>query len=383
MSVRKRTWTTGGETKTAWIVNYSADGRRHLKTFEKKKDADAYHDEVRGAVRDGKHVAPSRSCTVAQAAKAWLAACDAENVLERGTLLYYEGHVRLHINPLLGHLKLSEITTAIVRDFCAKLRDAGRSADMVRRVKINLGCIIANAQEQGLTGHNAIKELASSKSRRRSAKRQKRKLEIGVDIPLKSEVDRIIEQAEGRWIPLLVVAATTGLRASELRGLRWKDIDLDAGELYVRQRADRFNKIGAPKSASSYRTVPLSRQAVRLLKEHKLACPKGELDLAFPNPSGNIESHGNFSARCWYPIQKKAGVVTKSGRPKYKFHALRHFFASLCINPKDRGGFGVAPKVAQEWLGHSDIAMRFNTYGHLFPRGDDGGIDIAIKTRIA
>jgi integrase len=70
-------------------------------------------------------------------------------------------------------------------------------------------------------------------------------------------------------------------------------------------------------------------------------------------------------------VQKAAGVVTKNGRPKYVFHSLRHFFASLCINPRERGGFGLSPKEAQELLGHSDIGMTFNTYGHLFPRSEN------------
>jgi integrase len=372
MSVRKRTWTSGNEEKTAWVVNYTADGRRHLKTFARKKEADAYHDRVRGAVRDGKHVAPSRSSTVKDAAKAWLVAVDTEGELERGTLLYYEGHVRLHINPYLGDKKLSSISTATVREFASSLRANGRSADMVRRVLINLGAIIANAQEQGLTGHNAVRDLRSNRRKRNSAKRHKRKLEVGVDIPSYDEFMRIYHTASrDRWIVLLVVAAFTGLRASELRGIRWKDVDLDVGELHVRQRADRFNKIGPPKTAASQRTVPFDRYVAKWLKRWKLACPKGPLDLVFPNASGNVESLGNITARCWYPIQIAAGVVTKERKPKYVFHSLRHFFASLCINPRERGGLGLSPKEAQEWLGHSNIAMTFDTYGHLFPRSED------------
>jgi integrase len=57
--------------------------------------------------------------------------------------------------------------------------------------------------------------------------------------------------------------------------------------------------------------------------------------------------------------------------PKYDLHAFRHFFASWCINPKERGGRELPPKVVQNLLGHSSIVMTPDLYSHLFPRGDD------------
>ena len=63
---------------------------------------------------------------------------------------------------------------------------------------------------------------------------------------------------QGRWRPILQTAVFTGLRASELRGLRWEDVDLVKCELHVRQRADRYNQIGRPKSEAGERTVPLT-----------------------------------------------------------------------------------------------------------------------------
>jgi len=68
-----------------------------------------------------------------------------------------------------------------------------------------------------------------------------------------------------------------------------------------------------------------------------------------------------------------AGVTDEAGRPKYGgLHALRHFYASWCINRKADGGLELPAKVVQERLGHSSILMTMDTYGHLFPRGDDG-----------
>jgi integrase len=68
---------------------------------------------------------------------------------------------------------------------------------------------------------------------------------------------------------------------------------------------------------------------------------------------------------------EKAGVML-DGKSKYALHAFRHFFASWCINRRDDGGLELPAKVVQERLGHSSIVMTMDTYGHLFPRGDDG-----------
>jgi len=78
----------------------------------------------------------------------------------------------------------------------------------------------------------------------------------------------------------------TCLRASELRGLAWSDVDLKEGVLAVRQRADLYCTIGSPKSASSRREVPLMPIVVNTLREWKLACPKSDLDLVFPTGNG-------------------------------------------------------------------------------------------------
>src|SRR5262249_40409019 len=168
---------------------------------------------------------------------------------------------------------------------------------------------------------------------------------------------------------LLLTVALTGLRASELRGLRWSDVDLKRGELHVRQRADRFNHIGPPKSEASRRTIPLDADVlIPALRRRKLACPQGEL--VFPTASGQVQHHANTLDEL-APVMVAAGVVDKKAKPKYALHAFRHFFASWCINPKERGGRELPAKVVQGLLGHTSIVMTLDRYGHLFPRGDD------------
>ena len=100
MSVRKRSWITSkGEAKQAWIVDYSDQaGERHLKTFEKKKDAEAYHATVRVDVHRGVHT--STRMTVAEAGAKWIA--DAEDRLEPATVESYRQHLSDHIVPTSG-----------------------------------------------------------------------------------------------------------------------------------------------------------------------------------------------------------------------------------------------------------------------------------------
>ena len=112
---------------------------------------------------------------------------------------------------------------------------------------------------------------------------------------------------------------------------------------------------------------------VNTLREWKLRCPKSELGLVFPTGAGQIEYHSNIVVRGLAPAQLAAGVVTKDGKAKYTgLHALRHFYASWCINRKEDGGLGLPLKVVQHRLGHSTIQMTADVYGHLFPSGDDG-----------
>jgi integrase len=373
VSVRKREWATRkGELKEAWIVDYTdQNGDRHIQTFERKKDADAYHATVKVDVGQGIHTAPSKSITIAEAGRRWIASGEAAG-LEPTTLEQYRQHLDLHILPYLGAQRLSQLNVPMVRDFQDRLQ-AGRSAAMVRKVIGSLGALVADAQERGLVAQNVVRGLSGRKRGQHAEKRRRGKLKVGVDIPAPEEIRSMLGALEGRWRPLLLTAIFTGLRASELRGLRWQDIDLKKGELRVHQRADRFNRIGKPKSESSERTLPLPPILVNTLREWKLACPKGDLGLVFPNGIGRIESHANIINRALIPLQLAAGITDKHGKAKYTgLHAFRHFYASWCINRRADGGLELPLKLVQVRLGHASIQMTADRYGHLFPRGDDG-----------
>ncbi|MHB2265691.1 tyrosine-type recombinase/integrase [Aliihoeflea sp. PC F10.4] len=380
MSVRKRLWPdpkTGP--KSAWVVDYvDGQGKRRLKSFKLKKKADEFAATASVEVREGTHVADRETVTVASAGKLWIATSEATG-LERVTVDTYRARLNLHVAPFIGTEKLSKITVPVVRSFADRLREEGRSPAMVKKALTALGAILSDAQERGLVTRNAVKEM--SRRRNGSEKRSKRLLQPGVDIPLPEEIKAFLAALDGKWRPVLLTAVFTGLRSSELRGLRWQDVDFVKAEISVRQRTDRYGEIGATKSHSSQRTLPVPPVVMNALKEWKLACPTGEL--VFPNGQGNPESHSNIINRGLTPAMKRAGLTLDTGKKnddgepiiaaRYSgLHDLRHFYASWLINPKEAGGLGLDMKTVQARMGHSSIVVTADVYSHLFPRKDDG-----------
>jgi integrase len=133
---------------------------------------------------------------------------------------------------------------------------------------------------------------------------------VGRDSTSKDEAQKILGTATGRWRPFFVVAVFTGIRASERRGLTWADVDFARKVVHVRQRADLWCEIGPPKSEAGDREIPISPMVVNALIEwRRLACPKGELNLVFPNGAGKDESHANIANRGSYPLQRAADIV--------------------------------------------------------------------------
>lgn len=402
-TVRKRKWTYKGRTKEAWVVNYfDGNGKRILETFALKRKADDRLEEITQELRQGTHVPKAKGATVAEAAEVWHTARTVEE-LERSTLDQYRQHIDLHIVPFIGNIKIADLTIPGVRNFQDRLRQAGRSADMVRRVVVSLGSILDEAVEAGLAGRNVTREMSRRRKRgrtRAAEKRKEKKLEVGVDIPTPDEVRAIIAGVQGKWRPLIITAIFTGMRASELRGLRWIDVDFKEGVIRVRQRADRYQDIGATKSASSQRTIPAPPIVINTLKAWRLDCPRhgkrkdhpGELRLVFPSGAGNVEYHGNIIKRGLIPSLIGAGVCveeTATGedgkavivkRAKYTgLHALRHFYASWCINRQADGGLELPPKMVQERMGHSSIVVTMDRYSHLFPVKNDAELMAAAE----
>jgi integrase len=365
-SIRKRRLPSG---KVCWQIDYrDGDGKRRHRQFPSKWKADDFMVTARAEVVAGTHTPDSASITVREAADLWLARC-ARDQLEETTLRAYRQHVNLHIAPRLGAIKLSRLTAPAVNSFFDGLFADGRSKDMVRRVRRSLSAIVQEAQRRGLAATNNVKDSTPIKRSKRDDARPV--------MPTKAELKAIIDATPNRSRPLMLTAIFTGLRASELRGLKWDDVDLKGALLHVCRRVDRFNRFGPPKSKAGTRDIPLSPIVLNTLREWKLVCPKGEHGLVFPNGAGGVENHGNLLSRVFWPIQLAAGVIVmrdsldEEGRPvkvpdaKYSLHALRHAAAALWIEQ------GLGPKRIQTLMGHASIQQTFDQYGYLFEARDD------------
>src|SRR3977135_3238049 len=140
-SIRKRTWTSGGEEKTAWIAAYfDQGGKRHIKTFDRKKDAEAWLVTTRGEVQRGVHTPENASITVAEAAELWLQTGELEK-LGGSTLRQYRNPTVLQINPWIGREKLARLSSPMIESFRdALMKKCSRA--MARKVLASLKSVL-------------------------------------------------------------------------------------------------------------------------------------------------------------------------------------------------------------------------------------------------
>jgi integrase len=242
-----------------------------------------------------------------------------------------------------------------VYDFDAKLRNNGRSNATRRKVMTSLKSLLSHAQREGRVAQNVARGVSIKADRRNHTG----PLQAGVDFPTLAELRQLIDEAPDKRRPLIATAIFTGMRVSELLGLRWSDVDLEAElpVIRVRQRADRWGKIGSPKSRAGSRDIPLPPFVVNTLKQWRVACPASELDLVFP---GRVQSYHTVRSSTWLPLLRKLDL------PQYGFHSLRHAAASMFI-----AHLGWTPKRIQAVLGHASITMTYDRYGHLFEDRDN------------
>nr|WP_246605094.1 site-specific integrase [Aquisediminimonas sediminicola] len=251
---------------------------------------------------------------------------------------------------------------------------------MASRVLRSLSAIVAEAQRRGYVAQNVCAGVQVRKAQRDKVK---------AIIPPKTELKALIEAARASNAPmappLVMTLIFTGLRASELRGLAWRSIDLNNATLTVDQRADDKGVIGPPKSAAGHRTIPLPSVLVSALRVWKLQCPASDAGLVFPSIASKVMTYRYMSLNVLAPVQINAGLFTAIKNdddelvkdPRYTMHDFRHAAASLWIEQR------VNPKRVQSWMGHSSIQVTFDTYGHLFDQADqDSAVAEAVQREV-
>ena len=279
------------------------------------------------------------------------------------TLQGYEALTRVHIVPYFDALgvKLQDVNRTVLQEYFDEKAEHGRtdgkgglSPRSLRLHKniINQACL--EAIKNNLIPNNPCQFVELPKTVRAS-------FSFYTAEQLQALFDAVKDDA---LFPLIKITAIYGLRRSELLGLKWDSLDLAQNRLIIKHTVSKVSKVVAKdktKNASSYRSFPLVPEAIEIFQKSKadelrnrksfgkMYC---ENDYVFTWPDGRPISPDYVSKH----FQK---LLNRNGLPHIRFHELRHSCASLLLSA------GFTLKDVQEWLGHSDIKMTANVYGHL------------------
>ena len=296
----------------------------------------------------------------------------AKRKVDEVTYQGYETLANVHVLPYFeaSGIKLQEVTLPILQAYIDEKKAHGRkdgkgglSGRSLRLHKNILNQTLDEAVKSGLIPANPCQYLILPKQERHEA-----------HFYNEQQLQKLLEAIHNEPIyPLVKITALYGLRRSELLGLKWDSIDFDAGTVTIRHTVSKVTKVvekDKTKNASSFRTFPLMDDARVIFETAKEVQEENrklfgkeyhQSDYVFTWPDGRPYSPD-------YITDKFSSLLRKYNLPHIRFHELRHSCASLLIN----NGFGL--KDVQEWLGHSDIKMTANIYGHL---------DVARKQSIA
>jgi integrase len=344
----------------AQYVVYTAEGRKRKTVYGKtradvaRKLSRALSDRESGLVFDDKGL------TVEEYLDRWLKD-SVRDTVRNTTYERYEELIELHIAPALGRLKLKALTPAHVQGFYRDRLDRNLSAATVQKMHVVLHKALDQAVRWSLVPRNVTDAVKAP----RPTATERRPLD-------QKQAKALLEAARGDpFEALYVLAVTTGMRQGELLGLKWEDVDLENGLVWVRRTLTRSGGrllLGEPKTRKSRRTVRLTDAAVKALRVHlrrqldeveRLGDLYEDRGLVFATQSETLLHPSNLRNRSFAPLLKKAAL------PTIRFHDLRHTCATLLL------GRNVNPKVVSEMLGHATIAITLDTYSHVLPDMQD------------
>ncbi|MGW1425719.1 tyrosine-type recombinase/integrase [Bradyrhizobium manausense] len=364
-----------------------ANGHRERRQFDSRREADAFRISTEGKMRDGTFRGDASKFTVQEAADQYLDYCEGRRQRgERMTRHHYnviEGHIRNYIcrdpkrhagrtRPArlkefdrgIAAIRLSQLTARSVGDFRDRLRDAGVSIVVTRKILSTLQQLLQYAVSRDMVGVNVARSVKVIGKRGEGARK--------IVPPTKEAMRALLGVADQDFRVKLAFASSTGVRAGELHALRWRHIDLVKGEVEVEARVDAYGEEGVTKTAAGMRAIPLSQSLILLLKEWKLRTKRKKAeDLVFPNRRGWYTGHDNMVKRKFLPLfdaleaKHKEDPAQHSEVPaRFNWHALRHFAVSCWIDA------GLSPKTVQTFAGHSSLQVTMDRYGHLFKSDD-------------
>jgi integrase len=334
-----------------WVLDfYDQHGKRRWKTLPEGATKWQAKEELR-AIEDmlskGVYLPTAKTPLFSEVARDWLE--HKKLKLRETTWEVYAGHARNHF-PDLDYLKINRITIATVEKFINDRQARGMNLGTLRKILVTLGQILSYAVRHKYLDHNPLKE-----AERPRGQAQLNDEDCGQDIKIltAAQITAFLAPVKDpKYRTLFMLAVFSGARQGELLGLRWGDVDWESCQLFI-QRTFNNGRLFTPKTQTSKRKIDLGPTIMKELKKWRLASPKNDLDLVFPNEAGNHINNKNMLRRNFRPALKAAGC------PAVRFHDLRHTYASLLIAQ------GENIKYIQNQLGHASPTITLNVYAHL------------------
>jgi integrase len=308
--------------------------------------------------------------------RTWLASCiSLAPLTEHG----YRTHVRLYLEPALGHIPLNDLRRNHVQDMLTRLAHRGAagqplSPNTLTRIRATLRAAMNAAIRDGLIENNPATHLHLPRARRpRAVIWTEHQINLWhrtgirpkVAVWTATQTAKFLHSAyDHRLYAAFHLVALRGLRRAEAAGLRWCDIDFDNRILQITHTTQRVNgKLMhcPPKTDTSYRTVALDRTTIKELRRHEQR-QNAEATARGAEPSGFV-----FTNRRGQPLnpdhlyREFTKAIAVAGLPPIRLHDLRHGAASLALEA------GNDLKVIQDKLGHSSIVLTADTYVSVEP----------------
>jgi integrase len=265
----------------------------------------------------------------------------AEISVKPSTLSGYRDIIKRLLKVAFGNYNLSDITTGNLQTFIADRRRIVSSKTVCNEIVV-MKEMFKHAYRWGYLKINPAEYVERPKIT---------KPEIEILTP--EEVEKFLSKADNHYRVAFLTDVITGLRAGELWGLKWIDIDWNSNQIHVRRSLWKGN-FQTPKSKYSIRKIDMTDSLIQELKRWKLACPVNDHDVVFPSPEGKLSQHDNVIKRSFNRALREAGLRQVS------FHSIRHTNASMRITS------GQNIKYIQSQLGHASINITLDIYGHLF-----------------
>lgn len=338
------------------MISYTENGKRRqvTKTVHTKREAEKIRTEILTHIDNGTLAEPKGK--LGEFLNRWLEEYAVPN-LSPTTVQGYKYIIFTSINPNLGNVNLKNLRPEHLQKYYANKLLKGLSTTTIRHHAMILHRVLEHAVKWGLLVRNPADAVSPPKMRHNEMK-----------ILQQQNIETVLSETQKTpYYALFFTALMTGMRRSELLGLRWVDVNLPLAELSVNRVMHRLQNheviYRTPKTEKSRRIIALSPATCKVLRDHwerqvglraHFNIPVRDSDLVFSEFNGRPYNPHTIS-QAWRRI------VGKLDLKGVRFHDLRHTCASMLLQQ------GVHPKIVQERLGHSSISITLDLYSHVVP----------------